>query len=519
MSGNRTTTGNNTSTFRDGTATEGFSHFTIDPSHTYYVHPSDNPGSQLVYVPFNGSGFVIWRSSILTCLSAKNKLGVIDSKLTIPTPDSPYFPYWERCNDMVKSWIVNSVSREIATSVVCFKTAKEVWEDINQRFGNSNGSRYIQIQREISSTIQGSSDISSYFTKLRNLWDELNCAYVGPSTILMMNPLPSISKAYSILQQDESQRESTQNSSFTSDSTAFFTSNSHNTFNKFNPKVNFDAKRAPGSSNVSFDLKRGSGPNNGSGGLFCKYCKKTNHTIEKCYKLHGYPPDYKFTKNKKVASLVQSENQFQPPSFQPSSMPPPQGTTTASSPSPHGLFTAYAVNSASSFGPSQKRPLVIGKAAGRLYYLHPDDELFPSSSSAITSHCAAEHTSSNCIPVAAPSTVVNNSQFSVMSNVITRVSIDISTPSPNVVLPTCNQSCTINKMDLIWHQRLGHVPFHKMKTITSVAAEVSTKQPFICQICPMARQQRLPFQNSTIRSTVPFQLVHIDIWGPYNTTT
>lgn len=35
----------------------------------------------------------------------------------------------------------------------------------------------------------------------------------------------------------------------------------------------------------------------------------------------------------------------------------------------------------------------------------------------------------------------------------------------------------------------------------------------------MARQQRLPFHDSTIHSTKPFQLVHIDIWGPYNTKT
>lgn len=46
----------------------------------------------------------------------------------------------ERYNDIVKSWIINSVSREITTSIMCFKTAKEVWGDINERFGQSNGS-------------------------------------------------------------------------------------------------------------------------------------------------------------------------------------------------------------------------------------------------------------------------------------------------------------------------------------------------------------------------------------------
>ncbi|XP_019242105.1 PREDICTED: uncharacterized protein LOC109240366 [Nicotiana attenuata] len=159
---------------------EGFAPFTLDPSHPFYVHPSDSPGSQLVPVPFDGHGFVLWRSSMIASLSAENKLGLLDGRINQPSLNSPYYSYWERCNDMVKAWITNSVSRDIAIGVMCFRTAKEVWTDINERFGQSKGSNYLQIQREISGTVQGSSDIATYFTKLKNLWDELNSSYVGP---------------------------------------------------------------------------------------------------------------------------------------------------------------------------------------------------------------------------------------------------------------------------------------------------------------------------------------------------
>lgn len=63
------------------------------------------------------------------------------------------------------------------------------------------------------------------------------------------------------------------------------------------------------------------------------------------------------------------------------------------------------------------------------------------------------------------------------------------------------------------------MPFHRMRSISYLADKVSAKQSFICSICPMARQQRMSFPHSTIHSTTPFQLVHIDIWGPYNTQT
>ncbi|XP_075097834.1 uncharacterized protein LOC142175155 [Nicotiana tabacum] len=217
--------------------TDGFVEFTLDSAHPFYVHPSDSPGSQLVAIPFNGTSFVHWRSSMLTSLSAKNKLGLVTWKVPQPPPNFPYYPYWERCNDMVKAWITNSLTREIAVSVTCLNTARKVWSDINERFGQSNGSKYIHLQREISSTSQGSSDIATYFTKMGALWDELNSAYVGPtcscralpkfiedhhpfqflsglnefystikSSIMLMSPLLSISKTYFLLQHEKVKR-------------------------------------------------------------------------------------------------------------------------------------------------------------------------------------------------------------------------------------------------------------------------------------------------------------------------
>jgi len=42
---------------------------------------------------------------------------------------------------------------------------------------------------------------------------------------------------------------------------------------------------------------------------------------------------------------------------------------------------------------------------------------------------------------------------------------------------------------------------------------------FVCDICPKAKQHRLPFPNSKTSSDCIFQLVHVDTWGPYHTKT
>ncbi|XP_019259929.1 PREDICTED: uncharacterized protein LOC109237969 [Nicotiana attenuata] len=218
------------------TSSEVFAPFTIDPSHPFYIHPSDRPGTHLVSLPFDGTDFVSWRKSIPCSLSTKNKLGFINGRHARPSVDSPYYPHWERRNDVMIAWISNSLSKDIAINVLGYDTTREIWLDINERFGQSNGSKFIHIQKEICLMSQGSSDIATYFTRIRSLWDELHTTYVGPvcscgalpkfleelklyqflsglnesyssvkCNILLSSHVPSVSKAYSMLQHDEKQ--------------------------------------------------------------------------------------------------------------------------------------------------------------------------------------------------------------------------------------------------------------------------------------------------------------------------
>lgn len=82
----------------------------------------------------------------------------------------------------------------------------------------------------------------------------------------------------------------------------------------------------------------------------------------------------------------------------------------------------------------------------------------------------------------------------------------------------CNKA-TMNKSYVLWHNRLAHVPFVRIKTISALSDVLSDKQSFPCHICPLSRQTRLHFPDSTIHSTKSFQLIQINTWGPYHTPT
>ena len=83
-----------------------------DTNGVLYVHPSDNPGMMLVPVQFDGTGYRSWRRGVMRALSVKNKLGFIVGSCEKPNANSPQLCQWQRCDDMVTSWILNSLNKK-----------------------------------------------------------------------------------------------------------------------------------------------------------------------------------------------------------------------------------------------------------------------------------------------------------------------------------------------------------------------------------------------------------------------
>jgi hypothetical protein len=72
---------------------------------------------------------------MIMTLAAKNKVSFIDGSIIKPssTTDSLYRP-WIRSNNMVLSWLLNSISKDIAASVIYINTSEEMWLNLKERF-------------------------------------------------------------------------------------------------------------------------------------------------------------------------------------------------------------------------------------------------------------------------------------------------------------------------------------------------------------------------------------------------
>lgn len=131
---------------------------------------------------------------------------------------------------------MNSVSKDLLSSVVYSSNARQVWIDLQERFDQPHDIRVFHLLRHIYTLMQGSTRITQYFPKLHYLWDQLSSIIESPtcscekskkyveymqhqklyqfliglnelysqvhSQILLMSLLPSINQAYSMLLQE-----------------------------------------------------------------------------------------------------------------------------------------------------------------------------------------------------------------------------------------------------------------------------------------------------------------------------
>ncbi|KAF1875995.1 hypothetical protein Lal_00006626 [Lupinus albus] len=113
------------------------------------------------------------------------------------------------------------------------------------------------------------------------------------SQILLMDPLPPINKAFSIVLQQERQEEST---SLTEIKGAINSINSGQNWRNSSNK-NFSRSNADSNSGGTRRFSSNSynrNTNSGTNSKLCIFCGKNGHTIETCYFKHGFPPNFKF---------------------------------------------------------------------------------------------------------------------------------------------------------------------------------------------------------------------------------
>ncbi|XP_021626904.1 uncharacterized protein LOC110625576 [Manihot esculenta] len=251
---------------------------------------SNNPNLKLVSFLLTGPNYLSWTRSMLLALRAKEKMGFVTGKIAKSPVDSPMHEKWLTVDSMVISWILNAISREIAEEFL---------------FGEGHGPLFFQIKKELVNISQSTSTLAAYYTKLKKCWDEISVLCSLPSCncgaakalskfeerekliqffmglnhhydhvinqILIMEPLPSSTKAYAMVLNIERQNEI------------------QIAFSQFTETTMALAVQRPSRSRRFTNIDNSRYNNKPKSDRFCDYCQTSGHLREKCLKLHGYP--------------------------------------------------------------------------------------------------------------------------------------------------------------------------------------------------------------------------------------
>nr|GLL33809.1 uncharacterized protein LOC109176758 [Ipomoea trifida] len=89
--------------------------------------------SELVTFPLDGSNYNPSARAMTMALSCKNKIAFVNGAITKPSSDDlEKFLAWERCNNMVMSWIMRTLSPTIGRSLMWIDTAYGIWNNLRR---------------------------------------------------------------------------------------------------------------------------------------------------------------------------------------------------------------------------------------------------------------------------------------------------------------------------------------------------------------------------------------------------
>ncbi|XP_019442317.1 PREDICTED: uncharacterized protein LOC109347040 [Lupinus angustifolius] len=494
------------------------------------------------------------------------------------------------------------------------QTGQEIWDNLKEMCYQGDLFRISELMGEIYSIKQGNLSVGAYFTQIKGLCEQLNtfkpipsclcevkckctlipiikkyrendyviCFLMGlndqysivKTRIMLMDPLPSINKVFSLLVQQE--RQSTM---LTDDSKLIANISNDNFDNKFRTRGR--GFRGQTGGRQRSQSRPQSNPRGGRCTKICTYCHKQGHTIDVCYRKHSFPPNYFTNMNNINSYMVQEpteDEQFTNKPTDSSTKEHNEGALLGLTQEQHKslvslleqsntqhhnanqIVTASILHNTKTSGNTntcstiwQSDPWILDMGATdhvcySLSRFQSFKQITPISIKLPNGENLNAHYSG---------TVVISSQL-YLNNVLCLPSFNFNLISVSKLIKSLpyrlifsHTHCDIQELQSLkiigvanmknglyamiqqqfkmptahsvnsftsyndnnlWYCRLGHLSHNKMLVMQSVFPFIQCKKTMDpCETCHLAKQRRLHFPDSISRTAKPFDLVHMDI--------
>ncbi|KAJ8640033.1 hypothetical protein MRB53_016727 [Persea americana] len=258
----------------------------------------------------DGTNYVEWALNAQNKIRGRKRWGFISSSKAAPEDTtSDEYEAWEDDNCMIKSWLLDSMNKEIRSIFLRLSTAKEIWDMAKQTYSVSqDASKSYQLYYEVIYVRQNGGSIVSYWGQLQKLWQEIDaiddCAMKCKADIEIYTTRVNSQRVYTFLAGLDSQLDGVRGRVLATVPLP----NAQIAYAMVCAKANRQNAMMGGTSTdgTAMAARRSSTRQDTKKGIHkCTHCNGDNHVVDTCFKLHGYPDWH--PRGKKNSSL-------QPPS-------------------------------------------------------------------------------------------------------------------------------------------------------------------------------------------------------------
>ncbi|KAF3683173.1 putative protein kinase 2B, chloroplastic-like [Capsicum annuum] len=460
----------------------------IDSSDPLYLGASDVAGAALIPIKLTGSeNYGVWCRSMKIALLGKRNYGFVTGTCSKETYREELHDQWETCNAIVLSWLMSSVSAKLLSGIVYAKNAHEVWGDLKERFDKVNCMRLYQLHKEINNLHQGTDSVSNYFTKLKNLWSEHDA--VIPT--LSCNCPKSKEYAEYLYQLKLIQFLSGLNDAYDQAKRQILMKETTPTLNQAYAMISEDEIQQLAYATTIGDktepIAKQLHKNNAGVGYGSRNQASTSFGGQ------GY----------KCKSQSSTHN-FSGPQVENSSLAEQSSRQggTVSCFSSHAISHDWIVDSGATHHVTAHK--------GIFSYCHKVDNTICDKVNLPT---GAKDLHSGKVEGIGK----EKEGLYILKNVC-EVNETLNNTTHQRQVAGVEVEVQVHECSL-WHKRLGHPSSQALKTIHLIRNSSDIDILNKCHVCPLAKQTRLVFPVSTSRATKCFNVVHMDLWGPYKTPT
>ncbi|XP_010451596.1 PREDICTED: uncharacterized protein LOC104733741 [Camelina sativa] len=144
--------------------------------------------SNCVTLKLTEQNYIIWKSQFESFLKTQDLFGFVngafkspeekipicnnkDGKVeTVPNPD---FESWSRSDQVVKAWLLGSMTENVLGLVVGSATAQEVWDTLTSHFNRTSSSRLFELQCRLQNSEKLDKNMSDYLISIKDICDQL----------------------------------------------------------------------------------------------------------------------------------------------------------------------------------------------------------------------------------------------------------------------------------------------------------------------------------------------------------